>query len=425
MHRDFIAVIDFGGQYAHLIAKRVRHLGVYSKVLPPTTAYSSIQDAKGVILSGGPESVYGEQAIPFTPALLDYPGPLLGLCYGHQLLSHHLGGEVRHLAHGEYGKTLLRTTPGESSPLFHDVPRDSVVWMSHADTVVAPPPGFRVAASSELCPVAAMVHESRPVFGLQFHPEVNDTEHGATLLANFVNLSGARRGWTMAEFVKEAVAECKRQVGTRNVLMFLSGGVDSTVAFALLSRALKREQIKGLLIDTGFLRKQEAQEIMVRYRELGFENVDLLDASAEFLGVVAGLTDPQEKRIAVGEAFVKVREGYLTGLRLDPEQWLLGQGTLYPDIIESGGSEHADLIKSHHNRVESIQEMIAAGHVVEPLRDLYKDEVRRLGHELGLPEEIVQRHPFPGPGLSINVLCAEGTEHYPEIEDNAAALTEL
>ncbi|MCZ6843463.1 MAG: glutamine-hydrolyzing GMP synthase, partial [SAR324 cluster bacterium] len=311
MHRDFIAVIDFGGQYAHLIAKRVRHLGVYSKVLPPTTAYSSIQDAKGVILSGGPESVYGEQAIPFTPALLDYPGPLLGLCYGHQLLSHHLGGEVRHLAHGEYGKTLLQTTPGESSPLFHDVPRDSVVWMSHADTVVAPPPGFRVAASSELCPVAAMVHESRPVFGLQFHPEVNDTEHGATLLANFVNLSGAQRGWTMAEFVEEAVAECKRQVGTRNVLMFLSGGVDSTVAFALLSRALKREQIKGLLIDTGFLRKQEAQEIMARYRELGFENVEMLDASAEFLGVVAVLTDPQEKRIAVGEAFVKVREDYL------------------------------------------------------------------------------------------------------------------
>jgi GMP synthase (glutamine-hydrolysing) len=423
--RDFIAVVDFGGQYAHLIAKRVRHNGVYSRIFAPTAELSQIDNAKGVILSGGPESVYGEEAVPFNTRLLEFDGPLLGLCYGHQLLTHHLGGEVRHLEHGEFGKTTLRIKPRAASPLLEGMPAESMVWMSHADTVVAPPPDFTVLASSEFCAVAAMAHRERPVFGLQFHPEVADTEQGSRIIANFVRLTGAAKTWNMAEFMREAMAECRQQVGERNVLMFLSGGVDSTVAFKLLTQSLGNERVKGLLIDNGFLRLGEAKQIMERYQGLGFDNVDHLDASADFLTALEGLTDPQQKRVAVGEMFVEVRDRYLAGLRLDPEQWLLGQGTLYPDIIESGGTEHAQVIKSHHNRVEMIQQLIARGHVVEPLRELYKDEVRNLGMELGLPDAIVWRHPFPGPGLSINVLCADGTETYPEIESSQLPLEAL
>lgn len=425
MERDFIAVVDFGGQYAHLIAKRVRHHGVYSKVFPPLSNLSELSMAKGVILSGGPESVDGEEAVPFNPDLLKYPGPLLGLCYGHQLLTHQLGGELRHLEHGEFGKSTMRLEPGGDSAIFTDLPSESVVWMSHGDTVVAPPPDFHVIATTANCAVAAMAHNERPVFGLQFHPEVNDTEQGDAIIANFVRLTGAARGWNMAEFVNEAVAECQAQVGSRNVLMFLSGGVDSTVAFTLLTRALGKNRVKGLLIDNGFLRLGEADEIMSRYEELGFDMVHRLDGSGEFLAAIAGLTDPQEKRVSVGETFVKVRDNYLAELRLKPDDWLLGQGTLYPDIIESGGSQHAEVIKTHHNRVALIEELIEAGLVVEPLRELYKDEVRSLGTELGLPGSIVWRHPFPGPGLSINVLCSEGSDSFPEIDQCQPLLDQL
>jgi GMP synthase (glutamine-hydrolysing) len=418
MDRDFIGVIDFGGQYAHLIAKRIRHLGVFSRIFSPLAPLAELRDAKGIILSGGPESVFGEEAVPFNPDLLGFDGPLLGLCYGHQLICHHLGGEVRHLEQGEFGKTTLRAEGPDPWELLAGVPRESVVWMSHGDTVTTPPPGFAVTGTSQLCPVAAMAHHERPVFGLQFHPEVNDTEQGGRILANFVRITGAAGGWTMAEFVTEAMAACKAQVGDRNVLMFLSGGVDSTVAYSLLTRSLGNERVKGLFIDNGFLRLHEAEQVMARYEDLGFANVELLDASRDFLAAVAGMTDPQEKRKAVGETFVEVRERYLADLNLDPEQWLLGQGTLYPDIIESGGTQHAEVIKFHHNRVGIINELVARGQVVEPLRELYKDEVRSLGHELGLPDGVVWRHPFPGPGLSINVLCAQGDEDFPEIAEN-------
>jgi GMP synthase (glutamine-hydrolysing) len=413
--RDTIAVLDFGGQYAHLIAKRVRHLGVYARVFSPMTPKAELADAKGLILSGGPQSVYGEEAVPFNAELLELKVPILGLCYGHQLLAHLLGGKVNLLDHGEFGRTLLRLEPDAESPLLAGVDAESEVWMSHGDTVLEAPPGFRVLARTALCPVAAMAHESKSIYGLQFHAEVTDTRQGRVLLANFVALTGARAGWNMETFMAEAMEECRRQVGERNVLMFLSGGVDSTVAFTLLTRALGPGRVKGLLIDNAFLRKDEARGILARYRELGLGNVEFLDASAEFLAALAGLVDPQEKRQAVGEAFLTVRESWLADQALDPDLWLLGQGTLYPDIIESGGSAHAQVIKFHHNRVERISELIAAGHVVEPLKDLYKDEVRSLGEALGLPEAIVWRHPFPGPGLSINVLCAHGNERFPEL----------
>ena len=420
--RDYIAVLDFGGQYAHLIAKRVRHLGVYALVFSPMARREELADAKGIILSGGPRSVFGEEAVPFNAELLELEVPILGLCYGHQLLAHLLGGKVNLLPHGEYGRTRLMLEPGATSPLVAGVEPETVVWMSHGDTVLEPPPGFRVLARTPLCPVAAMAHEHKPIYGLQFHPEVTDTPRGRVLLGNFVAQTGARAGWNMEAFVGEAIEECRQQVGGRNVLMFLSGGVDSTVAYTLLTRALGPERLKGLLIDNGFLRKDEAPQILARYRELGLANVEFLDASAAFLAAVAGRVDPQEKRQAVGEAVLTVREGWLAAQALDPSQWLLGQGTLYPDIIESGGSAHAEVIKSHHNRVERITELIRAGHVVEPLKDLYKDEVRALGEALGLPESIVWRHPFPGPGLSINVLCAHGPEALPGLHQTEEAL---
>ncbi|MDH4246651.1 MAG: glutamine-hydrolyzing GMP synthase [Deltaproteobacteria bacterium] len=422
--RDYIAVLDFGGQYAHLIAKRVRHLGVYTRVVSPMSPRETVADAKGIIFSGGPASVFGPGAIPFNPELAQLGIPTLGLCYGHQLLSHHLGGKVSRLGHGEFGRTAL-TVERDPGMLFQNIPQQNEVWMSHGDTVEQPPPGFRVLARTALCPVAAMAHESRPVFGVQFHPEVSDTPCGQTLLGNFVRFTGAQTGWNMQVYLDEVMAEVRDQVAGRNVLMFLSGGVDSTVAFALLTRALGPAHVRGLLIDNAFLRKDEARGILERYAALGLGRVDFLDASQKFLSAVAGMTDPQEKRKAVGETFLRVREDYLGGLNLDPNQWLLGQGTLYPDIIESGGSHHAEVIKSHHNRVERIHEMLAAGHVVEPLKELYKDEVRRLGEALNLPKPLVWRHPFPGPGLSINVLCAQGTEIFAEQEATQKALSGL
>lgn len=423
--RDYIAVIDFGGQYAHLIAKRVRHLGVYARVFSPMVPLEEVSGAKGIILSGGPESVTGPGAVPFNTDLLQIDRPLLGLCYGHQLLAHHLGGGIQHFDHGEFGRTTLHLESGHPSPLLQGVDGETEVWMSHGDTVVAPPPKFEVLGHTALCPVAAMGHADGNRFGLQFHPEVTDTRQGRVILANFLDLTGAARGWSMEAFVGEALESVRAQVGERNVLMFLSGGVDSTVAFTLLTRALGSERLKGLLIDNGFLRKDEARAILARYEELGLKHVEFLDASETFLAALAGRTDPQLKRQAVGETFLTVREDWLAGQSLDPNHWLLGQGTLYPDIIESGGSDHAEVIKWHHNRVERIEEMLATGHVVEPLAELYKDEVRALGTALGLPDDIVWRHPFPGPGLSINVLCMDGDEKFPEIEEAQEALGPL
>lgn len=413
MERECIAVIDFGGQYAHLIAKRIRHLGVYTRIFSPQASVSEVHAAKGIIFSGGPQSVKGPGAIPHNPKLLSLSQPLLGLCYGHQLMAHHFGGDVENLDHGEFGRTPLRVS-GDAGGLLKGISPETDVWMSHRDTVVAPPPGFLVSGQTDLCPVAVIHHPSKPIYGVQFHPEVTDTPEGTVLLDNFIQLTGVERGWSMEAYVAEAMEEVKAQVGTRNVLMFLSGGVDSTVAYALLTKTLGTERVKGLLIDNGFLRKGEAEKIMTAYADLEFGNVDHMDASHAFLEAIGGKADPQEKRGSVGETFVDVRDTYLAGLNLDPEHWLLGQGTLYPDIIESGGTDHAEVIKTHHNRVGRVNDLVALGKVVEPLKELYKDEVRTLGTTLGLPDSIVWRHPFPGPGLSINVLCETGEEKFPE-----------
>ena len=410
---DFLAILDFGSQYAHLIAKRIRHLGVYTEIFPPSIDIDSLRAAKGIILSGGPASVFVGDVPAFNPEILSISQPILGLCYGHQLIAKYFGGRVANTGQGEFGKASLHQL--NFSPLWKHVADKSQVWMSHQDSVTELPQGFKVIGETISGSLAALQHQERPLFSLQFHPEVTDTLAGFQILSNFVELCKARPSWSMERFIEQTKIELQQQVGEHNVLMFLSGGVDSSVAFALLNEVLGKERVLGLFIDNGFLRLNEAEQILQRYEQLGYGNVVGRDYSETFLESIAGEVDPQRKRHQVGNTFLTVREKLLEELKLNPDEWLLGQGTLYPDIIESGGTEHAKVIKSHHNRVDAIQDLIAKDQVVEPLKELYKDEVRRVGELLGLPKEIVWRHPFPGPGLSINVLCSsEDTILQPE-----------
>lgn len=410
MIRDTIAVLDFGSQYAHLIAKRIRHLGIYTEIYSPVTAASHLRSMKGIVLSGGPASVFAEDVPAFNENILSLDLPIMGLCYGHQLIAQFFGGTIRNTGSGEFGKTFFEANA--SSPLWADLSFPSLVWMSHQDSVTIPPPEFTVIGHTSRCPIVALQHNTRPIYTLQFHPEVKDTNHGEQILDNFIKLCGARKSWSMDSFIRDVISEIRDTVGTRKVLTFISGGVDSSVTLALLNKALGKERVLGLFIDNGFLRKNEAEIILSRYHQLGFDNVRFRDASEDFLEALQGQVDPQKKRQNVGAMFVQIRNQFLRNLNLDPTEWMLGQGTLYPDIIESGGTEHARVIKSHHNRVQEIEDLQAKGQVLEPLKELYKDEVREIAQLLGLSDSIVWRHPFPGPGLSINVICAHGDEVY-------------
>jgi GMP synthase (glutamine-hydrolysing) len=405
---DKIIVLDFGGQYAHLIANRLRRLRVYSEILPPEAPLSDIPHLKGVILSGGPNSVYDDDAPVMNPDALTMGLPVLGLCYGHQLLAHALNGDVTPGKTKEYGLARLRVVRQED--IFDGLNPEEIVWMSHGDTVSRLPAGFTALAETSDCPVAAMADFQRKIYGFQFHPEVTHTAHGMVMLENFVKICGCQRDWTMESFVEASIRDIRERVGERSVFLFVSGGVDSTVSFALLNRALGEDRVTGLYVDNGFMRKDETRLVRESLLAAGFHNLHVADAEARFLNAVAGVTEPQEKRKIVGNTFIEVRDAALEEFQLDPEHWMLGQGTLYPDIIESGGTRHAAVIKTHHNRVDVIQELIERGLVIEPLAQLYKDEVREAGRELGLPEALIRRHPFPGPGLSVRCLCSTGEE---------------
>ena len=419
--QDFIAVLDFGSQYAHLIAKRIRHLGAYTKIFSPSAKENLLQDAKGIVLSGGPASVYSTDIPKFNSNILNLDLPILGLCYGHQLIAKEFGGAIANTGKGEFGKAILQQT--SDFPLWQNVSFPNQVWMSHQDSVTKCPPDFEVTGVTESGNVAAMRHRNRQIFTLQFHPEVNDTEQGQKMLDNFINTCEICSKWSMETFIKETTERLQQEVGERKVLMFISGGVDSSVAFALLDRVLGRDQMLGLYIDNGFMRKDESAEIIERYRQLGYTNIQPRDYSTFFLDAVANQVDPQIKRQKIGATFIRMRDKFLNELNLSAQEWMLGQGTLYPDIIESGGTEHAEVIKSHHNRVQEVLDLLDSGNVVEPLKDLYKDEVRKVGSLLGLPDSIVWRHPFPGPGLAINVLSARGDESFPNLEQTAAEVS--
>ncbi len=408
MPREKIVVLDFGSQYAHLIAKRFRILGYYSEIVLPSAELCAFENAKGIIFSGGPSSVYDENVPEFNEKILSLEIPVLGLCYGHQLMTKCYGGNVGKAATGEFGFSELNLNPNVKSPLFEGIEPVQQVWMSHQDEVLSLGEGFEVVGSTKDCKFAAVQNLSKKRFSLQFHCEVKDTPCGNQIFENFAKICGMEKNWDQDTVLKVILEGIKNQADGKNVLLFLSGGVDSTITFALLNKALGQERVLGLHIDNGFMRKNESKNVAEAYRKFGFNNFIVEDASESFLNAIKGLTDPQQKRMAVGENFIKVRNEVLEKQNLDENQWLLAQGTLYPDIIESGGTKNSKTIKTHHNRVQGIQALIEKGLIIEPIKDLYKDEVRAIGKKLGLDESLVMRHPFPGPGLSINVLCYNG-----------------
>jgi GMP synthase (glutamine-hydrolysing) len=399
-----ITVLDTGGQYTHLIARRVRELGVYADVRASDTPAEHLASRKGIIISGGPASVYETGSPDIDPAIFCKSVPVLGICYGHQLIAHHLGGHVQKGERGEYG--LAHLTIACDDPLWAGF-EGSQIWMSHRDSVAAAPPGFRVTASTETSGVAAMSDLSRHVFGLQFHPEVVHTHGGQRILENFVfGICRATRDWDISQRIPLVERRIKDVVGNRSVFFFVSGGVDSTVAYTLCLRALGPERVYGLYVDTGLMRKDETELVRRTFNELGATHFLVDHASPEFLAALQGLHEPEAKRRAIGQQFLKVQERILATEHFLDGFWILGQGTIYPDTIESGGTAKADLIKTHHNRVAGIQTLIDSGRIIEPLSSFYKDEVREIGRELGVSANFLARHPFPGPGLAIRCLCS-------------------
>lgn len=410
---DKIAVLDFGGQYAHLIANRIRRLGVYSEIVPSDITAEELACYKGIILSGSPFSVLQKGNPTFDPALLKLGLPVLGLCYGHQLLAKTLGGVVTKGTGREYGKAVLNIA--QTSPLFDGLSLKESIWMSHGDMVECLPDGFILLGSTPDCPNAAVGDIQKKLYGLQFHPEVTDTPCGMKILENFIAICGCAKNWNSYAFLIEIKKEILRFCKNKRVFLLVSGGVDSTVVFALLNEALGSDRVVGLHIDNGLMRYRESNTIMEYMKTHGFHNLRIVDASKDFLNALKGVINPEEKRTIIGNLFIKVKERAFEGLGLNSDEWILAQGTIYPDTIESAGTKHADKIKTHHNRVDVVLDLIAKGLVIEPLAQLYKDEVRALGEELGLPRGLIWRHPFPGPGLGVRVLCSDGIVHTPEV----------
>lgn len=425
MSREKIIVLDFGSQYAHLIAKRFRMLGYYSEIAQPQADLSTFEGAKGVVFSGGPASIYDANAPKFNSEILSLNIPILGLCYGHYVVQQGYNGKVEKAAVGEFGFAKLNFNKNVKSPLFEGIEDNQQVWMSHQDGVTKLGDGFEVVGATKDCPFAATQNLDKKRFSLQFHCEVKDTPCGNRIFENFAKICGMNQNWDQDTVLATILENIKINAGDKNVLLFLSGGVDSTITFALLNKALGQERVLGLHIDNGFMRKNESASVADLYHKFGFNNFIVEDASKSFLSAIAGLTDPQKKRMAVGENFITVRNEVVAKQNLDESQWLLAQGTLYPDIIESGGTANSHTIKTHHNRVQGIQDLIAKGLIIEPIRDLYKDEVRAIGKKLGLSDELVMRHPFPGPGLSINVLCTEGKQSEKDLSELELAKAEI
>ena len=429
MAREKILVLDFGSQYAHLIAKRFRMLGYYSEIALPSADLSVFKDCKGIVFSGGPSSIYDDNTPEFNSEILTLDIPILGLCYGHYVVQTGYNGKVGKAEVGEFGFATLHFAAGmggaaSKCPLFKGIEGDQQVWMSHQDGVLKMGDGFELVGSTKDCPFAATQNLEKRRFSLQFHCEVKDTPCGNQIFQNFADYCQMPKNWDQDTVLNVILENIKKEADGRNVLLFLSGGVDSTITFALLTKALGQNRVLGLHIDNGFMRKNESADVAKAYRKFGFSNFIVEDASESFLKAIAGLTDPQKKRMAVGENFITVRNEVTARQNLD-DSWLLAQGTLYPDIIESGGTKNSHTIKTHHNRVAGIQELIAKGLIIEPIRDLYKDEVRAIGKKLGLPDELVMRHPFPGPGLSINVLCNDGKANEKDTAELPLAQKEL
>jgi GMP synthase (glutamine-hydrolysing) len=398
--------LDTGGQYCHLIARKVREFGVSSEVYPSETRAEALRHARGIIISGGPASVYDHNSPTMDPAVLSAGAPTLGICYGQQLITQLLGGEVRKGDKGEFGLAFLDLRTSDSQ-LLHGVTDHQKIWMSHRDLVAAPPAGFRVLASTATCPTAAIENPERRIYGVQFHPEVVHTAEGTKILRNFLfDICGCEKDWSPANRIALVEEQIRERAEGRSVFFFVSGGVDSTVAFTLCLEALGSERVCGVYVDTGLMREGETKFVEETFAALGHGVVKIEHAEEEFLGPLEGVHEPELKRHIIGEQFVKVQERIMAERGIADGSWILGQGTIYPDTIESGGTSQSATIKTHHNRVPGIQKLIEQGLIVEPLADFYKDEVRAIGREMGLSAALIDRHPFPGPGLAIRCLCS-------------------
>ena len=418
---DTVLVVDFGAQYAQLIARRVREAHVYSEIVPHRMTASEVQkkNPRAIILSGGPKSVHVEGAPVLDPAIYDLGIPIFGICYGHQLIAQQLGGEVSRGGRGEYGRALL-TRNNETSQLLHDLPSEYSVWMSHFDFVARMPDGFSSSASSPDAPIAVMENAQRKVWAVQFHPEVVHSEYGQKILERFlIELAGCTPNWTMDSIIDTQVAAIRAQVGNARAICGLSGGVDSSVAAALVHKAIGA-QLTCVYVDTGLMRKGESEQVVEMFqRNMGIELIHV-SAGEKFFNKLAGVVEPEAKRKAIGELFVRIFEENTGGVT-DAE--FLVQGTLYPDVIESGGSDGtASVIKSHHNVGGLPEDMTLK--LVEPLRTLFKDEVRKLGSELGLPDEMVWRQPFPGPGLGVRIIGEVTPERVATLQEADAIVRE-
>jgi GMP synthase (glutamine-hydrolysing) len=420
MPRETVAILDFGSQYTQLIARRLRELQVYSEILPPATAARTLaaRGARGIVLSGGPDSVHERGAPRCDRGLFALGVPVLGICYGMQLMSHLLGGEVQRSGHREYGQATFR--PKAGATLFAGVGARIRVWMSHGDDIRQTPPGFEVVGSTETNPIAAIEDPTRRLYGMLFHPEVVHSEEGTQVLANFLDACGCRRDWNAASFVEEATERIRAQVGPKGrVICALSGGVDSAVAALLVHRAIG-DRLTCVFVDNGVLRKDEAAQVRRRFAERLHLKVVCVDASRRFLSKLRGVSDPERKRKIIGREFIEVFRG---AMRRVGKAEFLAQGTLYPDVIESVSVKGPSaVIKSHHN-VGGLPRSLKF-ELVEPLRWLFKDEVRKVGVELGLDEEFVHRQPFPGPGLAVRCLGPVSRERLELLREADAILVD-
>jgi len=402
---DRILVFDFGSQTTQLIARRIRDFGVYTDIVTAETLCTDelLEGVKGIILSGSPYSVYEEGAPLPDKSVYETGLPVLGICYGFQRMTADHSGKVEALEKTEYGRSKISYL--EESPLFEGIPADFTSWMSHGDSIGEVGDGFRVIAESEHH-IACARNDVKNLFGIQFHPEVTHCEYGTEVLKNFViGICGAEQGWDMDTYLKQEIAEVQKRTGDKDVLLLISGGVDSTVVGGLLLKALNPSKVHLMYIDTGMMRKDESAEVAVSLSTLGAENLYLIDASERFLTALKGVSDPEEKRRIIGDMFISVQEEEINK-RLEGD-YLLAQGTLYTDLIESGKGvgKKAQVIKSHHNvRSPLVEAKRNAGLIIEPLGKLYKDEVRELGRKVGIKDDIIRRHPFPGPGLAVRIL---------------------